>query len=245
MGSLSVLYLTEPSIDPFIRDVCIKHLYRAAGDLPIISASQGPCDVGKNVNLGDIGRSGLSMYKQIIAGLDLIDTKYVAIAEHDCIYSPEHFAFRPPDDDYYWYNTNCWLMQYQNPAHPEYDGMFSIFKGRKVQSQLICDAQRLREVTEFQIGIVSTPEWNKVRYNNPIGEPGTLLYERAMKITQKVKSIRSVVKEFLNGCQAKTFHTKIPNIDIRHGTNFTGQRRGKNRTFNLEPWGTMNDILNA
>lgn len=244
MADLSIIYLTDGSLEDDIRSACVRYLYRAAGDAPIISASQGPCDVGKNVNLGPIGRSGLNMYKQIMAALELVDTKYVAIAEHDCIYSLEHFAFRPPDDQFYWYNTNCWLLQYKNDNHPEYDGMFSFLKDRAVQSQLICTADALREVTKVQIDICARPEWNKVRSNMPVGEPGTLLYEHAMKITNRAKSIRMIIRDFINNHQARTFATTIPNVDIRHGNNFTGQRRGKNRRFELEPYGTMNDILN-
>lgn len=245
MESLSVLYLTDNELDPLIRDVCVRHLYRAVGDLPVVSASQGPCAVGRNVNLGDIGRSGLSMYQQILAGLDLIDTKWVAIAEHDCVYHAEHFEFRPPDDRYFWYNLNNWFLQYDNPKYPEWNGMYSFMRHRRVQSQLICDVDMLRKVTHDQIRIVTEPLWNTERYNKGVGEPGTIVLDKAMKLTRGIQKthLRDLIKQFLIGYQARDFKTNIPSIDIRHSSNFTGPRRGNKRTFELPYWGTLADIL--
>lgn len=247
MANVSILYLTDNDLDPKIRDVCIHYLHQAAGDTPIVSASQGPCSVGKNVNLGPIGRSGLNMYKQILAGLDLIDTKWVAIAEHDCIYDAEHFQFIPPDDQFFWYNLNVWFVQYDNPKYPEWNGMYSYKKNRRVQSQLICDVEKLRQVTYDQIKIVTEPQWSTVRYNKGVGEPGTIDLDKAMRLTRGIKrtNLREMIKQFLIGYQARDFKTKIPSIDIRHGSNFTGPRRGNYRRFELEPWGTLQDVMNV
>lgn len=245
MADLSILYLTDNALDQKVRDVCIHYLYAAAKDLPIISASQGPCNVGKNVDLGPLGRSGLNMYKQVLAGLDLIDTKWVAIAEHDCVYSAEHFEFRPPEDQYFWYNLNNWFLQYDNPRYPDFNGMFSFKKARRVQSQLICDVKELRKVTNDQVKIVTEPLWDTVRYNKGVGEPGTISFEKAMSLTGGIRKtpLREKIKQFLINYAARDFVTKIPSVDIRHSNNFTGPRRGNKRRFTLEPWGTMEDIM--
>jgi hypothetical protein len=64
----------------------------------------------------------------------------------------------------------------------------------------------------------------------------------------KYKSLRPVrvaLKRYITEHSARDFRTAVPNIDIRHGGNFTGQRRGKKRRFELEPWGTLEATLNG
>jgi len=214
--------------------MCHKYLVRAAEDIPIVEMHQPK----------DWELSGLSMYQQIKLGLERIRTKWVAIAEHDCLYSHEHFSFIPQDDTFFWYNTNCWLVQHTNPNHSHLDGQYSLWPGRRVQSQLICDAKKLREITEVQIAVTGDPKWREIRRNKPIGEPGTV-GEKALRLTSgsRYSSLHGRIKDYLIGYKAMDFSTKIPNIDIRHGGNLTGPRRGSKRTYELSPWGRWNDIL--
>jgi len=224
----TILYLGVPNLDPVIKRTCLHYLQGMRN--PIVYMNQPP----------EWELSGLSMYRQIQEGLKQVKTKWVAIAEHDCVYSQEHFDFIPPDDNYFWYNLNSWFLQYKNPRFPEMDGMFSYMGNRRVQSQLICDADRLREVTEAQIKAVEDPAWNKVRHNKPIGEPGTIGI-KALKMT--TGDLHQWIKDYLIGYQAKDFTTTIPNIDIRHGSNLTGPRRGNKKTFVLPPWGEMSSVI--
>lgn len=230
----TILYLTHDGISTEVRDLCYRQLLRAADGIPIVEMHQPP----------EWEKSGLSMYRQIKLGLEKIDTRFVAIAEHDCLYTSEHFNFRPPDEEFFYYNTNCYLVQMpgSNQQHPEYDGMFSIFPGRRVQSQLICGTEPLRQVAEDQIRIVEDPAWNTRRYNRPVGEPGTMHWFKIKQIARESSSLQTKMRAFMMSYNAKDFQTKVPTIDIRHGDNFTGHRRGKNRTFNLEGWGTWKDI---
>jgi len=228
----TILYLgTE--IDPVVKKTCLHWLKIASDGKEIVYMHQDPA----------LEISGLNMYKQIAKGLEQITTKFVAIAEHDCIYSKEHFDFIPPDD-YFYYNQNSWLLQYHNPNHPHMDGTFTYWPQRRVQSQLICPTEKLREVTEVQIAVVGDPLWPQVRGNRPVGEPGTV-GEKALRLTKgsKFTQLHNRIKDYLIGYEAKDFTTKIPNIDVRHGNNFTGPRRGRKKTMRLEPWGTVNDVM--
>lgn len=230
----SILYIGHPKIDAHIKAVCLRRLYEAAGEIPVIEMHQPE----------DWPLSGVSMYKNILAGLDKISTKFVAIAEHDCLYTPEHFAFTPPDE-HFWYNDNCWLLQYKNPNHPEQDGMFTYWPARRVQSQLICSVEPFREAVKMAMTICEDPLWNEVRHNMGLGEPGAVDYDKAMRLTRgsAKKELRARVKDYIVGFNARDFKTVLPNIDIRHGDNFTGPRRGRKKTLTLDPWGTMKDIL--
>lgn len=229
----SILYLGTPNLNEVIRSACLHWLRIAADGKPIIYMHQDPT----------LEISGINMYRQIKRGLEQITTPFVAIAEHDCVYSAEHFAFVPPND-LFWYNQNSWLLQYKNPNHPEFDGLFSYWPQRRVQSQLICSTERLREVTELQIAVVGDPQWSEIRGKRPVGEPGTV-GEKALRLTEgsQYAELHARIKDYLVGFQARDFHTKTPNVDIRHGNNFTGPRRGRNKIPSLSPWGTVADVL--
>ena len=78
-------------------------------DYPIITVTQKPIDFGKNIVL-DLERSVLSMYKQILKGLEEADTEYIFQIEHDLLYHPSHFNFTPNGNDYYYFDRNLWRM---------------------------------------------------------------------------------------------------------------------------------------
>jgi len=78
--------------------------------LPIVSVSQYPIDFGENICVGDHGASGFNMFRQVQIGLEEIDTKFVISAEADCLYPPDYFEYRPPEDDKCYRNTNTWVM---------------------------------------------------------------------------------------------------------------------------------------
>jgi len=226
--------LASPGLDPKIKEMCLRQLKEAAQDLPIIYMEQDP----------SWPICGMSMYKQIQAGLDQVETKFVAIAEHDCLYSSEHFAFVPPDD-HFWYNQNNWLLQYHNPNHPEMDGTFSYWPKRRVQSQLICNRDLFKEATSLAMTICEDPLWNEVRHNMGVGEPGAVDYDKAMRLTRgsRKQQLRNRVKDYIVGYNARDFWTEVPNVDIRHTSNFTGPRRGRKKRMELEPWGTIDNLV--
>lgn len=253
----TIIYLTDNALDELIADTCKEYLLVAANGERIVSVSQQPMNFGDNVCVRETEwfreavengneRSGLSIDRQIKAGLDVIDTEFVAIAEHDCIYSAEHFAWTPPDRHVFWYNTNCWLLQYRNPEHPQYNGMFSLYHDRLVQSQLICGTDALREAIDEKLSILENESViERWPVHSRIAEPGTNYLHRSRRVFRD-KALLPVwykVKDFITKYNAGRFKTKIPNIDIRHGNNFTGARRGKRRRWSLAPWGTLEAIF--
>lgn len=242
----TIIYLTDNALDGRIADVCRFYLLKAAGEARIVSVSQRPIDLGDNVCVGEIGRSGLSIDRQLKAGLDMVDTEFVAIAEHDCIYGAEHFAWEPPDRISFFYNTNCWLLQYRNETFPQYDGIFSIYQGRLVQSQLVCGADALRNAVDEKLAILSDPSViERWPGRSRLGEPGTCYLHRSRRVfsDRALRPAWQKVKAYITKYNAKRFKTVVPNIDIRHGKNFTGARRGKRRCRSLAPWGSVEDLF--
>jgi len=248
LNDLTILYITDSVLDPYIANRCRELLEKSACGKRIVSVSQKPLDFGDNVCVGDIGRVALSIDIQIKAGLEVIDTPYVAVAEHDCVYAPEHFDFVPPveNKEIFWYNLHCWLAQYYNPKWPELDGQFSRWPGRRVQSQMICWADMFRNITERKIKILSDPAYQKsFPVRSRVGEPGTNWMRRSEQVFKRdsIHHLWRDVKDYINVCGAKDWRSKNPNIDIRHHGNFTGPRRGKRRTWELPYWGTLEDVM--
>jgi hypothetical protein len=242
----TVIYLTDNQLDEKIYRLCQKNILQSIGDLPLISVSHQPIDFGTNICVGVLPRNSLTINIQMMKALEIVKTKYIAIAEHDCLYSPEHFSFIPPNDNLSWYNENVWLMQLYSAGHPECNGMFSIFPGRKANSQLICTTDMMVKTTQARIEMMGDPAWMIKHPSGRIGEAGHMDYDHAMRLAsgKSVRHIKAKLKDYIEQYQGATWQTKIPNIDIRHEQNFTKNRRGRKRCYELPYWGTMAEVLN-
>lgn len=241
----TIIYLTDNSLDEKLATRCRELLVKEAGDTPIISVSQKPIDLGTNICVGEIGRSWMSLYKQQLAGLKAAKTKYISIAEHDCLYTSEHFKWIPPKDDVFYYNQNCWFVQWGG-NHPELNGMYSNYWGdRFALSQLVCSRDLLIASIEERMYLFE----NGLKSIKNAGEPGVAKntdMEKAYKLATSGVSchLSGLMEAHLTKFSADKFATTNPNLDIRHGTNFTGPKRGKNRTYTLPYWGEFKNVMN-
>jgi len=118
----TIIYYTDDTVDSELKGKVESNL--DGMNLPVIKVSNN----GKE-------RSHQQMYKNILRGCEKAKTKYVALAEHDCLYLKEHFDFKPERDDTFYYNTNHWFV---------IDGKYTKPGGeRKALSQLICNKELL------------------------------------------------------------------------------------------------------
>lgn len=240
----TILYLADNTLDEKIADLCKKQLLKEAGDIPIVSVSQKPLDFGKNICVGEIGRSWMSLYKQQFEGLKAVKTKYVIIAEHDCLYTKEHFDFTPPTDDVFYYNSNCWFVQWGG-NHPELNGMYSYWgNGRVALSQLICSRNLHLELVTNRLNLIE----NGVKMVMRFGDPGAKISDELAKMARRATDgcsayLKETFDKYIKCYRHERFKTKIPNIDIRHGSNFTGPRRGGKRRYELPYWGKFEGVI--
>lgn len=255
MVETTVIYYTDNSLDEMILNLCQRYLVRAVGDNPILSVSQKPMAFGLNICVGEIGRSILSIFQQQVTGLEAVRTKYVAFAEHDVIYSPEHFAFIPPRDDIFYYNTNLWYLQYGG-YYPELTGMFSYIPRRQPyrefvspQSQLIANRELVLRAYKERMSFVEKGWLSRALP----AEPGVKKISSVIKLKEllgrsigEARRMYETLIEWVNKWTAKHFVTVIPNLDIRHNTNISRGKRdkvGKKRCYELPYWGTLKDIM--
>ncbi len=90
-----------------------RMLLEAAGDAEIITISAKPLDWGTNLIQEEYGFTNI--YRQMLRGARLAQTEWVAMADDDTLYPPEHFSYRPPRPGFF-YNLNRWhVFTWSNP----------------------------------------------------------------------------------------------------------------------------------
>jgi glycosyltransferase involved in cell wall biosynthesis len=241
----TIIYYTDNKLEEDIDKLCQRELVKAANGIPIISVSQKPMDLGTNINMGDIGSCWLNIYKQLLAGVEKATTKYIATAEHDCLYTNEHFRWTPPRDDTYYYNENVRFVQWGG-NHPELNGMYSSYwhKDRKALSQLICNRELLLKSLRRRVELLDGNE-DLTKLLKFAGEPGVTRIKMARKLAKSGSNahLQNLLKDYLESETSDTFNNKIPNLDIRHGVNFTGPKRGNKRTYEDPYWGDFKKLI--
>ena len=243
----TIIYYTDNNLEPWFEKRVQRELIKAAEGKRIISVSQKPLDFGENICLPNIGRSHHSLFFQTMKGVEAADTKYIALAEHDCFYTPEHFNWIPPDDEYFYYNVNHWFVQWGGRRSGEYSYM-----RRKPMSQLICNKELYIRAIREKILMLETG-FEIAKGQPGACEPGVCDDRIAFVESKKVW----VEKIYLLKCQensgykdvgketfkARSFKTVLPNLDIRHGGNFSGGRRARQQTWTLPYWGDFREYM--
>jgi len=120
LPSIGCIYYTDNLLDEKIMKGCQKRLSAAAGVEKTVIVSLNPLDFGQNIVL-PLERGYLTMFKQILAGLEALDTDIVYFCEHDVLYHPSHFDFIPPKEDVYYYNNNYWFLRLEDGFALHYD----------------------------------------------------------------------------------------------------------------------------
>lgn len=122
----------------------LKHLSKEL-NMELVSSTLKPMDMGKNiVNEGE--RGYLTMFKQILAGLEAMDSDIVYLVEHDVMYPKEHFTeFTPTEKDKVYYDQNWWKI-YPNGSAFHWDA--DQVSGLCAYRELLLDFYRKR-VAEF------------------------------------------------------------------------------------------------
>lgn len=106
-----ILYLTDNELPLKIAKNAQSRIRKIAlnKSMELVSSSRKPMgNMGKNV-VTRLPRGYECYFKQILAGLEAMESDLVFIAEHDVLYPPEHFDFTPPDDKIY-YDVNWWKV---------------------------------------------------------------------------------------------------------------------------------------
>ncbi|NLE59865.1 MAG: glycosyltransferase family 2 protein [Planctomycetes bacterium] len=195
--SKGIVYYTDNRLAPEIMLACQRELLIPG--LPITSVSLAPLKgFGRNIVLPEV-RGVLTMFRQILAGLEASDAEIIFFAEHDVLYHPSHFEFTPPDAQQpqavIWYNTNVWHVR-------STDGHALYYEAKRT-SQLCACRDVLVEHYRKRVARVETEGFSR-----RMGfEPGT------HRRPERVDDLTS-----------DTWQSPVSNIDIKHGRNLTPAR---------------------
>jgi hypothetical protein len=224
MNDLTIIYLTANEISPGFARNTLEHFLLAANDLPVITVSKKlwSSSYGKSL-VFDTPRSHVNIYREALEGVKLAETKYIAIAEDDVLYSPEHFKKRPSRDGVFAYNIACWsIYTWSDPA------IFS-YTGRRNHGMLICERDLYIKVFEERFAkFTDDSEINHAIW----AEPGK--YERQLGVTEQ---------------QTETFYTDPSNVMFTHpkglsmNTLGTRKRLAPIRALEIPYWGRAEEVV--
>ena len=141
-NNISIIFYTANRISDEMMNKNIAVLKEAAGNIPIISISQAPMNLGTNIVFESKEQCHLNIYKQLLLGAKLATTKYIGTAEDDTFYHKSHFQLRPSDENTFAYNMNKYsYFTWSNPP------IFSD-RNRKTLNALIAPRLKLIEALD-------------------------------------------------------------------------------------------------
>ena len=189
MVSKSIVFYTDSRLDENIAQAVRKQI--AKSGLEIISVSLKSLDFGVNI-VFDGQRSAMTMFRQILAGLEASTADIIFQNEHDILYHSSHYDFVPPDPTKVYYNQNLWQVRTS-------DGHCVYWDAKRV-SQLCAYRELLIEHYRKRIELVEKNGFSmKTGY-----EPGS--HNR---------------KERVDDLQSETWRSEFPNLDLKHGANLS------------------------
>lgn len=194
-----LVYYTNYSAEEKILLACQAQLKRCMEiwKFPIISVSQKPINFGQNFVMDKMEKSVISMYKQILKGLQGCKTDVIFLIEHDVLYHPSHFDFTPEREDHFYYNRNEWHV--------------SSVTGKAVyylhnNTSELC-ALRKPLMTHIKRAI----EVNTDHFHASYG----------------ISPPRGIPPEEQKGKHYSTYMSAVPNVDIRHPNTLSRPRMTK------------------
>ena len=189
-----IVYYTDNYPDADLLETCRKSLLRKIPGFDIVSVSQEPVDFGRNFVLPGIGRSAVSLFYQVLRGLEESKADVVYLIEHDVLYHSSHFDFIPPDNKIFYYNRNRYAV--------DPDTGKAVFYQTNVLSLLVAKRDLLLKHFARRVGLAQIYGFrSRDGYSPPNGIPKNE-----------------------NPGKYKTFFGEIPCLDIRHDKTFTRKR---------------------
>lgn len=189
-----IVYYSDCRGDEAILDAVRAQLRRATNGHEIVSATLLPVELGRNIVL-PLERSYLTMFCQILTGLEASTADVIFFAEHDVLYHPSHFTFTPPRNDRVYYNVNVWKVSAEDGRALHYDCRQT--SGLCAYRELLVQHYRKRVAKVEAEG-----------FSRRMGfEPGT--HNRAERV---------------DDLTSEEWRSEVPNVDIRHRFNLTPSR---------------------
>lgn len=217
---LTIIYLSASEIDEQFAKFQRETLLEASHGYPIISMTRKPLDFGLNV-LDDGERSLSNIYRQMLRAAKLATTPYVATAEDDTLYGPDHYTFFRPNLDEFAYNQNRFaLFTWGEPIYS--------WRARISNATLIAPRELLIEALEERFA-----KWPNGTPDHITGEVGRHRVEHNLGLTER--KCREVYSEV----SVIQFNHDNASEDrqVRHR-----KKLGQIKAFDLYYWGHAKEL---
>lgn len=224
MKDITIIFLTVNRVPERWATYHKRVLLEAAKDIPIISVSEKPIDIGRNIiNDGEICYENI--YRQMLRAAKLVETPYFAIAEDDTLYHESHFNFQRPEMDEFLFNRNrLSLFTWGEPVYH--------WRNRVNNSVFIAPTALAIESLEERFA-----RWPDGFPENIVGELGRRMVDRNMKVTER-KSVEGFSKvsviQFNHeyGCEERqTRHRKTYGSILMYDIPFWGHAKELVKNF--------------
>lgn len=224
MGDLTIIYLTANAMPDRWMRYAQEHLIQAADGAPIISISRKAIGFGDVKMLDTYPKSYWNIYRQLRIGAEAAQTKYVAMAEDDVLYTRAHFReFRPKDTEVS-YDRSRWSLFVWEPK-PMY-----------------CLRQRVSNCTliaprEYLIDALQERErrWpDGYKHDSIVGEVGRRIIEKNLDV-----SYRNAAEWYCSNPVVQLNH--VDGTDERQRTKW--KRHGQIKAWDIPFWGKAEDIV--
>jgi hypothetical protein len=114
MAKCTVVYYTGHRENPLFEKKIQDKLVATIGDLPLITVSQKPLSLGKNICVGEVGSSAHNAFRQLQIGAQAATTEFICTAESDYLYAPEYFQFIPDVLDRFFFLSPLYVLFVQD-----------------------------------------------------------------------------------------------------------------------------------
>jgi hypothetical protein len=204
-------YYADKSCDWRIQHACFDQLMRVGPEAVaaiFLSPTQDLLDTVRSTRRIAVGgvygeRGYLSMFRQILTGLEMLDTDVAFLCEHDVLYDASHFEFTPPREDVFYYNQNVWQVR-------------------------ASDGHALHYPCSKTSGLCASRELLIEHYRKRVARVEVHGFTRAMGFEPGTHRRPERVDDY--GCES--WMSAVPNIDIRHDANLTESRWRKDQFRN-------------
>lgn len=220
LNDLTIIYITASLIPEKFADYQRNILKDASGGAPIISISRKPLDFGENI-LDDGERSTDNIYRQMLRGIKLAKTPFIAMAEDDTLYTEEHFTiFRPPLDTFAYNQNRLALFIWGQPMYN--------WRNRISNATLIAPRELAIEALEERF-----KKWPNTIPDPIVGELGRARVDRNLGIT-----VRKLVEFYSETSLVQFNHEMASERAQRRHT----KRPGPIKAYDIPYWGRAIDL---
>lgn len=223
LDDLTIMYISASQMPKHWMDFQIGILLEAVGDTPIISITREPLDLGTNL-LDTETPCYWNIYRQMLRAAEITETRYVAQAEDDVLYSNEHFREFRPNDNEVSYNRSRWSLF-------SWDPQYYCLRQRISNCTLIAPRDYLIDALEERI-----TKW-RGRPDPPdskVGEVGRPDIDQRLEVSPRNKI------EWWS--TTPVIHLNHPTgSDVRQKTQW--KRRGQLKAYDVPHWGKSTELV--